>query len=140
MKRLTVIILTLLCGLAAMLSGCDATIPLTTRDGTTYDVTSVGFSNEYAGRVPSDGTMFLLVTVQGEDSELDTMQNLFFGSTGKAQVSDGTTTQQCTLVVYAPRSGGKLDMVLLFQVPTAFSHEFSMSGEGFESVSLTVEE
>lgn len=139
MNKHNITTLFLVCILIFALTGCTAEVPLTTADGTTYEVTSVSVADQYAERVPSDGTEFLLVTVQGTDSELDNMQNVFFGSSGRAQVSDGTTTVSCSLIVYAPRGGDKLDVILMFQIPTSFADDFSMYGDSFEPVSLSVE-
>lgn len=121
------------------LSGCSTEIPLITTDGDSYEVRSAVVTDQYAGRVPSEGTQFLLISIQGSDSELDKMQSTFYGKDQKAMVSDGVTTAECTLIVYAPQPGDKLDVVLLFQVPLTFAEDFSLYGDSFESVALNIE-
>lgn len=139
MGKRIVVALCLLCALVFAASGCATGVPLQAADGTTYEVTSCVVAGEYAGRVPSEGTEFLLITIQGMDSQLDSMEALFYGSGQKAQVTDGATTAECTLIVYAPRSSDKLDVVLLFQVPTSFAADFSLYGDGFDSVALSID-
>lgn len=139
MSKHTLFILVCALVLVLALSGCTSEIPLTTADGTTYGVTAVTIADEYAERVPSEGTKFLLITIQGTDSQLDDMQSIFFSTDSKAQVSDGASESVCSLIVYAPRSADKLDVVLMFQVPDSFADSFTLSGSGFEPVALSVD-
>lgn len=139
MSKRIVAALCILGTLVLALAGCASTIPLTTINGDSYEVLSAVVADEYAGRVPSEGTEFLLITIQGTDGELSDMESVFYGADQKAKVTDGTTTADCTLIVYAPRGGDKLDAVLLFQVPTTFAADFSLFGDGFESVPLNIE-
>lgn len=123
--------------LAVLMGGCAKHIPLTTMNGGNYEVVSVATEATYAGRTAQEGSEFLLVSVQGAENELDNMEDAFYGES-KATVTDGTSTATCQLVVYAPQSNGSIDAILVFEVPTAFGPDFTLQGDAFESVALTI--
>lgn len=121
--------------LVVLTGGCTKKIPLTTMNGGNYEVVSVATEATYAERTAQPGNELLLVSVRGEEDELDDMEAAFFGES-KAQVTDGPTTATCQLVVYAPQKSGGIDAILVFEVPESFGPDFTLQGDAFQAVAL----
>lgn len=132
-------ILLLAASLVFLLTGCAEEILLTTMSGKEYEVTGAQLVDEYANRIPESGWSFLLVSIRGQESDLDNIQATFYGPESRAAVTDGATTAECQLIVYAPAKSGELDAILLFEVPETFSEDFQLYGPAFQSVDLNVE-
>lgn len=139
MKRFCCVLL--IAAVLTAVSACANEIDVQTMSGQTYEVVGCHLTDEYADRMPEPGWQFLLVTIRGTEDDLDNIQATFFGSDSKAAVSDGTTTAECQLVVYAAGNGGNgsADAILLFAVPEDFGEDFEMYGPAFQSVALNIE-
>lgn len=137
--RKTICVALVVALLSLLLTGCTEEITLTTMSGKTYAVDSAHRVDEYANRVPQSGWTFLLVSIRGTENDLDNMQATFYGPESKAAVTDGATTAECQLVVYAAGTADTVDAILLFEVPMDFSDTFQLYGPAFQSVSLNVE-
>lgn len=129
----------LLVMLTFVLSSCTEEVTLTTMAGKEYEVVSAKMATEYANRIPEAGWTFLLIGIEGAETDLDNMQASFYGPESKAAVTDEVTTAECQLIVYAQGTSGEIEAILLFEVPQDFSDTFQLYGPAFQSVSLNVE-
>lgn len=133
LKHFKICILIAFCAIIFCACGALATVKT---QGDTYDVTDVKFAGSIDGRQPESGMSFLLVTLKGDNADMEDMEKSFFNyERSPSRVSDGSFSALAKSAAYTQDKNG-VSVTLVFEVPPTFKEEFTFTGDTFGIVTL----